>query len=109
MLLERFDEEPTALEPGTGAVETAELVVEDDVLVKAFALGPGATLEEHDHPESTNVFHVLQGTVTVLRDGESDAIEAPGVVVHERGVTHGARNETDEPVVFTASLCPLPA
>lgn len=68
-----------------------------------------ADLEPHDHPDSTNVFHVLSGTVTVLRDGESERVPAPGVVPHERGVEHGARNDTDGTVVFTASLCPLPS
>ncbi|SFK74833.1 Cupin domain-containing protein [Halogranum rubrum] len=99
----------TDLSPDPGDVETAELVVTDDVLVKTFALGPGAELSPHEHDDSTNVFHVLQGTVTVIQDEEEEEIEAPGVVLHERGVVHGARNDTDEVVVFTASLCPLPS
>jgi len=101
------DRYPT-LDPAPGAVETAELAVTDDVLVKAFALGPDATLEAHDHPDATNVFHVLEGTVTVLQGDDATPITAPGVVLHERGTVHGARNDTDEPAVFTASLCPLP-
>lgn len=96
------------LDPDEGEVLTEELAVTDDVLVKAFALGPGATLDPHDHPASTNVFHVLRGTVTVVQDDEEARVEAPGVVLHERGVAHGARNDTGETVVFTASLCPLP-
>lgn len=95
-------------EPADGEVLTEELVVDDDVLVKAFYLGPGAELDAHDHPESTNVFHVLRGTVTVLQGDDEEAIEAPGVVLHEKGVSHGARNDTGEVAVFTASLCPLP-
>ena len=97
------------LEPAASEIETAELVVSDDVLVKAFALGPGAQLEAHEHGESANVFHVLEGTVTVVQGDKRRAIDAPGVVYHERGVVHGARNETDETVVFTASLCPVPS
>ena len=96
------------IQPDAGELLTEELVVDDDVLVKAFFLGPGAELDSHDHPDSVNVFHVLRGTVTVVQDGETAAIEAPGVVHHERGVEHGARNDTDEVAVFTASLCPLP-
>jgi len=103
-MLDRFEE----LDPDPDEVVTAELVVTDDVLVKAFALGPDATLDPHEHGDSTNVFHVLRGTVTVLQGDEAEAVEAPGVVLHERGVTHGARNDTDEVAVFTASLCPLP-
>lgn len=108
MTFERYRTEAEDLDPDTGEVQTAELVVEDDVLVKLFALGPGAELDEHDHPDSTNVFHVLEGTVTVRQAGEAEQVEAPGVVVHERGVTHGARNGTDQRALFTASLCPLP-
>lgn len=109
MSLDRYREAIDELDPAGGEVETAEVVVEDDVLVKAFALGPGAELESHEHPESTNVFHVLDGTVTVLHSDETESVTAPGVILHERGVPHGARNETDETVVFTASLCPLPS
>ena len=94
--------------PDEGTIETRELVVDDDALVKAFFLGPGAELDSHDHPDSLNVFHVLAGTVTVIQDGEAEAIDAPGVVAHERGVAHGARNDTDETAVFTATLAPLP-
>jgi len=106
------------LDPDPGVVETAELAVTDDVLVKAFALGPGAELDPHEHPDATNVFHVVEGTVTVIQgdpDGTSAAAEvieesvaAPGVVLHDRGAVHGARNGTDRRAVFTASLCPLP-
>ena len=99
----------TDLSPDAGEVESAELVVTDDVLVKTFALGPGAELAPHEHGDSTNVFHVLQGTVTVVQGDDEEAVDAPGVVLHERGVVHGARNDTDEVVVFTASLCPLPS
>ncbi|MDQ2051339.1 cupin domain-containing protein [Natronolimnohabitans sp. A-GB9] len=109
MSLDEYSDAIADLEPTEGEVETAELVVSDDVLVKAFALGPDAELEPHDHPGSTNVFHVLEGTVTVVRDEDSETIDAPGVVHHEPGAVHGARNETDETVVFTASLCPLPS
>ncbi|QSW99096.1 cupin domain-containing protein [Haloterrigena alkaliphila] len=109
MALDEYADALADLDPAEGEVETAELVVTDDVLVKAFALGPDAELEPHDHPDSTNVFHVLEGTVTVIRDEESESIAGPGVVHHERGAVHGARNETDERVVFTASLCPLPS
>lgn len=109
MGLDRYSDIVTALDPADGEIETGELVVTDDVLVKAFALGPGAELEPHDHPDSTNVFHVLDGTVTVVQDGADEQVAAPGVVLHERGSDHGARNETDETVVFTASLCPLPS
>ncbi|PSP73460.1 cupin [Halobacteriales archaeon QS_3_64_16] len=92
-----------------GEVADEEFVVSDDVLVKVFAIGPGGELAAHEHESSTNVFHVLEGTVTVIQDGEEESIDAPGVVHHERGASHGAHNDTDETVVLTASLCPMPS
>ena len=97
------------LDPDEGEVLDVEVAVTDDVLVKAFALGPGAELSAHDHPDATNVFHVVEGTATVIQGDDEEAVSAPGVVLHERGVVHGARNDTDETVVLTASLCPLPS
>ena len=108
MNLERLADAVADLTPAEGAIETAELAVTDDVLVKAFVLGPGAELEAHEHADSTNVFHVLEGTVAVVQGDSEETVDAPGVVVHERGVDHGARNPTDERAVFTASLAPMP-
>jgi quercetin dioxygenase-like cupin family protein len=97
------------LDPDAGETLTAELFVSDDVLVKAFALGPGASVDPHEHEGATNVFHVLEGTVVVTRDDEEETVNAPGVVPNERGAVHGARNEGKERAVLTASLCPLPS
>lgn len=96
------------LDPEAGEVLTADLFANEDVLVKAFALGPGAAVSPHEHGDSTNVFHVLSGTVTVLGDDTEARVAAPGVVPHERGAVHGARNDTEKVAVFTASLCPAP-
>lgn len=96
------------LDPDAGEVIDTELVVSEDVLVKAFALGPGAELPAHEHTESTNVFHVVDGRVTVIQGDSEKEITAPGVVKNDRGVAHGARNDGDETAVLTASLCPMP-
>jgi quercetin dioxygenase-like cupin family protein len=96
------------IDPGAGEVETAELVVEDDVLVKLFALGPGGAFDPHVHDDCENVFHLLEGEVVVTQDGAEETVSAPAVVHNTRGVEHGARNESDERALLTASLCPLP-
>jgi Cupin domain. len=103
-----YAETIASLDPAAGNVETAELSVSEDVLLKAFALGPGATVDPHEHEESTNVFHILEGTVVITQDNEETTVDAPGVVYNDRGVVHGARNETDTVAILTASLCPLP-
>jgi quercetin dioxygenase-like cupin family protein len=107
MTLDRF---PTAadLKPVEGEVLSAELALTDDTLVKAFALGPGAVLDPHQHAGSTNVFHVMEGTLTVIQDDTEERVEAPGVVLHERGAEHGGRNDTEDTVIFTATFAPRP-
>lgn len=96
------------LDPSPEETVSEEVAVTDDVLVKAFALGPGASLPPHDHPGSTNVFHVLRGTPTVIQDDDEETVEAPGVVVNERGAVHGLRNDGDDAAVVTASFSPPP-
>mgnify|MGYP000096472770 FL=1 len=108
MTLDRYAEAIDDHSPGRGEVATAELAVSDDVLVKAFILGPGGEIDPHEHADATNVFHVLEGEPTIVRDGDTEQLAAPAVVYNARGVVHGARNETDERAVLTASLCPLP-
>ncbi|TKX55439.1 cupin domain-containing protein [Halorubrum sp. SP3] len=108
MTLDSYAAAVSGLDPAPGEVETAELVVTDDVLVKAFVLGPEAAVDPHEHADATNVFHVVEGEPTVIRDDEESALAAPAVVENERGAVHGARNDTDERAVLTASLAPLP-
>jgi len=103
-----YAEAIASLDPAAGNIETAELHVSEDVLLKAFALGPGASVDPHEHEKSTNVFHILDGTVVVTQDDEETTVDAPGVVYNDRGVVHGARNETDTVAILTASLWPLP-
>lgn len=107
MTLDRYADAVDTLDPATGEVETAELIVTDDVLVKAFVLGPGGKVDAHEHGDATNVFHVLEGEPTVVRGDETERLAAPAVVLNERGDVHGARNDTNQRAVLTASLCPL--
>jgi len=96
------------LDPDPDAVETAELIVEDDVLVKLFALGPGGSFDPHVHDDCENVFHLLEGAVAITQEGATETVTAPAVVHNPRGVEHGAENESDGRALLTASLCPLP-
>ena len=84
MTLDSYATAVADLDPDPGEVETAELVVTDDVLVKAFVLGPDAAVDPHE-----------------------ETLAAPAVVENERGAVHGARNDTNDRAVLTASLAPL--
>lgn len=103
MSLDRYPD----LAPETGEVLTEELYYSPDELVKAFALGPGAEVEPHEHGDQTNAFHVLEGELVVVQGDSEAVVAAPGVAVHDRGVAHGARNESDDVAVFTATMAPM--
>ncbi|MUW13753.1 cupin domain-containing protein [Halorubrum sp. CBA1125] len=107
MPIDRYADAVSDLHPDRGEVATAELVVTDDVLVKAFVLGPDAEVDPHEHADATNVFHVIEGEPTVRSGDAEETLAAPAVVPNERGTVHGARNDTDARAVITASLCPL--
>lgn len=97
-----------SLQPDQGETASAEVALTEDALVKAFALGPGASLPPHEHPDSTNVFHVLAGSPTVIRDDDEETVTAPGVVVNEPGAVHGLRNDAEAVAVVTATFAPPP-
>lgn len=97
-----------AAAPPTGEVTADELFVDEHTLVKGFALAPGGRVDPHTHAASTNVFHVVSGTVTVTQ-GETAAVHtAPAVVVTPPGVPHGLANDTDAMAVVTATFAPPP-
>jgi len=93
MTIDRYADAVDGLAPDAGEVETAELAVTDDVLVKAFALGPGATVEPHEHGDATNVFHVLEGEPTLIRGDNEESLAAPAVVLNERARNRPRRSE----------------
>ena len=103
MALDRYPD----LDPDDGEVVTDELFFSEDALVKAFALGPGAEVDSHEHADQTNAFHVLSGELVVVQGDDEETVDAPGVVVHERGVPHGARNDSEDVAVFTATMAPM--
>ncbi|GGL51916.1 cupin domain-containing protein [Halocalculus aciditolerans] len=102
--MDLYDEIET--DASAGEVVTTELHYSPDLLVKAFALGPGAVVDPHEHDDQTNVFHVLDGEVVVVRgdEAETERVSAAGVAAFDRGVPHGARNEGGDVAVFTATM-----
>jgi len=102
-----LDRLPT-LDPAPDETLSAEVALTDDVLVKLFALGPGASVPPHEHPGSTNVFHVLAGRPTVVQDDEEASVAAPGVVLNARGAVHGVRNDGEPVALVTATFSPPP-
>jgi quercetin dioxygenase-like cupin family protein len=95
-------------DPPAGEVTADELYVDAHTLVKGFALAADGQVRPHTHETSTNVFHVVRGTVTVTQGEAATTLSAPAVVVTPPGVPHGLANEGTERAVVTATFAPPP-
>ena len=77
--LDLYDDARAELDPDDGEIETTELVVTDDVLVKAFALGPGFSPDEPTGALATPTHrHVVALFGVALAFGLAALLVAPG-------------------------------
>jgi mannose-6-phosphate isomerase-like protein (cupin superfamily) len=60
----------------------------------------------HWHAETTELFQVLEGTLTVAADGQTHKVPAGGFALVPPGVVHHFSNESPEPVRFLTHLRP---
>ena len=51
----------------------------------------------HRHPETAEMFLVLEGTLTFILDGERQAVDAGGCVIVSEGASHTFVNDFDAP------------
>ena len=61
---------------------------------------PGSGTMVHYHPEQEETFHVLEGTMELLRDGGWTPVKAGQTQVVPRGEVHAWRNRGSSPVRF---------
>lgn len=61
---------------------------------------PGARTTIHYHPDQSETYRVLEGTLEVFREGQWDAIRAGESLAVPAGRVHGFRNATTSPVRF---------
>ncbi len=93
--------------PGEGerhAVGPAEVVIKstsDDFFLSENVLPPDMPgPPPHTHERMTDMFYVLEGTLTVLVEDEWSELAAGSFVAAPPGVTHTFRNDSGAPVRF---------
>jgi mannose-6-phosphate isomerase-like protein (cupin superfamily) len=106
---DRLQESPRPLASNPGAGTWATLLERPDegksdspVLLQWLA-PDSASPPGHVHP-SAETFEVLEGTLTVVRDGKVQRLDGGDEVTVHPGVEHAFRNDTDEFVAFRAEL-----
>lgn len=88
--------------------QKVNLVESDELFVDIYCFRPGQEQVPHTHAESEKIYHVLEGTATVLA-GEDEHRLAPGEMIHiPKGAAHGVRNDTDSVLRTLVMMAPLP-
>lgn len=67
---------------------------------------PGSTEVQHVHAKATQLFYVLEGTLTLEVDAERLALSVGDACGVHPGRSHVARNESSEPVRFLVISSP---
>jgi len=61
-------------------------------------IAPGRVLEEHVHPDEDDAFFIVEGEMTFVFGGEEASAPAGTFVLVPPGVSHGFRNDGEQPV-----------
>jgi quercetin dioxygenase-like cupin family protein len=97
---------------GKGQALVVDYLVRGDVAgilaASRVALGPGATVGDHVHAETEELYLILEGSGTGRLDGESFPVGPGDVWVCKQGHTHGLINGPAGPLVFFAVLTEAP-
>jgi len=74
-----------------------------------WVIPPGEVLPAHYHPETDDIWIILEGKGDYyLGQGETFPIEAGMVIPAEKMDIHGAKNTGEELLVFAAVSAPMP-
>lgn len=64
----------------------------------------GAAIGVHKHVNTTETYHILQGTAAYTDNGETYAVKAGDTTFCADGDTHGIENTGDEDLIFIALI-----
>jgi len=67
-------------------------------------LEPGATIGEHAHPNTEDLYLILEGRGVGLLNGERFPVGPGDLFLVKAGGTHGLINDSDEPLTFLGLL-----
>lgn len=67
-------------------------------------LDPGATIGEHAHPNTEDLYLILEGRGTGILDGERFAVGPGDLFLVKAGGSHGLINDSDAPLTFLGLL-----
>lgn len=97
-----------AIRGGTGKASAVDYLAPDEMagvlMASRITLEPGASVGEHLHPDTEELYLVLEGLGTGYLDGEPFEVGPGDAWLCKAGHTHGLRNGDDMPLAFFAVL-----
>jgi quercetin dioxygenase-like cupin family protein len=105
---EREAERKRHIRGGVGAGLSVELLSNGE-MAGVLSLGrttlePGASIGEHAHPDTEDLYLILEGRGTGLLDGERFPVSVGDLFLVKAGGTHGLINDSDGPLTFLGVL-----
>jgi len=74
------------------------------VSVGRTTLEPGASIGEHAHPNTDDLYLIVEGRGTGILDGAGFPVGAGDVFLVKAGGSHGLVNDSDSPLTFVGVL-----
>ncbi len=78
--------------------------MEGVLMASRITLEPGSSIGEHPHPETEELYLILEGRGTGYLDGEAFDVGPGDAWVCKAGQTHGLQNGLEGPLAFFAVL-----
>lgn len=101
-------EPKTHIRGGLGAGQGVDLLKQGDmagiVSMGRITLEPGATIGEHPHPNTEDLYLILEGRGTGVLNGERFPLQPGDLFLVKAGGTHGLINDSDQPLTFLGLL-----
>jgi quercetin dioxygenase-like cupin family protein len=89
---------------GTGPARGAQYLAKGDMAGVLAAgrtvLDPGSSVGEHPHPETEEIYLILEGRGRGVLDGQSFPVAAGDLFLCKAGHSHGLVNDSDAPLTY---------
>jgi len=107
-LSELVEEAKVNIRGGVGAAKGVEFLKQGEmsgiVSMGRTTLEPGATIGEHAHPNTEDLYLILEGHGTGVLDGVRFPVGTGDLFIVKAGGNHGLINDSDGPLTFLGVL-----
>ena len=109
---ERAEERKLHIRGGEGAGRSVELLSNGEMSgvlsLGRTTLEPGASIGDHAHPNTEDLYLILEGHGTGILDGERFPVSVGDLFLVKAGGNHGLINDSDGPLTFLGVLTRSP-